>query len=299
MLTLLFALLVLDYGRLSGPRRWWWCAAFATVICLTLLAHIGVFVLTGAICMLYLAVRVAQVALTPSSPSQLGKGRRFRGAVLFGVAGVVAAVVAFALFYRYPAHDVLAGSNQQAVEQEGTGVQLAPAPRQYRTGGATPDGSIGLPAITTSHPGVALGIEAWENSWAFYRFWPVVASIAGAYLLASRHSQLPAARAPSGQDEPPGNVDRADAQRDAALTITVWLVVAAVMLVVGIVARLYVRYPLFILPAVALGSGVALAWLVRRWRWGWIAATLLLAFSAVTTLLMWYDRIVYAFRMIV
>ena len=36
------------------------------------------------------------------------------------------------------------------------------------------------------------------------------------------------------------------------------------MLVVGIVARLYVRYPLFALPAVALGGGIALGWLVRR-----------------------------------
>jgi hypothetical protein len=207
--------------------------------------------------------------------------------------------VAFALFYRYPAHDVLAGSNQQAVEQEGTAAASTPAPRQYRTGGATPDGSIGLPAITTSHLGVAFGIEAWEDSWAFYRFWPVVASIAGAYLLASRHNRLPAARAPSGRDEPPGSVGRPDAQLDAAITITVWLVVAAMMLVVGIVAQLYVRYPLFILPAVALGSGVALACFVRWWRWGWIAATLLLTFSAVTTLLMWYDRIVYAFKIII
>ena len=61
-------------------------------------------------------------------------------------------------------------------------------------------------------------------------------------------------------------------------------------------ARLYVRYPLFALPAVSLGSGVALAWLVRRAWWGRYVAAALLAFSALTTLLMWYDRIVYAFK---
>jgi hypothetical protein len=333
MLTLLFALLVLDYGRLAGPRRWWWCAAFATVICLTLLAHIGVFVLTAAVCLLYW---VARICLPPRPPSRNGKGERMQRALLFAAAGVMAAVIAFALFYRYPAHDVLAGTNQQAVEQEGTGTAATPAPRQYQTGGATPDGRIGLPEIKTAHLSVALALETWENSWAFYRLWPVIASIAGIFIL----WRSVGTRAPFGQDEPPNGAEPADTHQDeepggsrlsslplyrpgrqagkpattiempdppfnasrphdAALTITVWLVVAAIMLVVGIVARLYVRYPLFALPAVALGSGVALAWLVRRWRWGWIAAALLLAFSAVSTLLMWYDRIVYAFKMIV
>jgi hypothetical protein len=87
--------------------------------------------------------------------------------------------------------------------------------------------------------------------------------------------------------------------RATAFTIAVWMAVAVIMLVVGIVARLYVRYPLFALPAVAFGSGVALAWLVRRARWGWYIAAALLAFSAVSTLLMWYDRIVYAFKPVV
>ena len=90
-----------------------------------------------------------------------------------------------------------------------------------------------------------------------------------------------------------------DHRRATAFTIAVWMAVAAIMLIVGIVARLYVRYPLFALPAVAFGGGVALAWLVRRVWWGRYAAAVLLAFSAITTLLMWYDRIVYAFKVIV
>ena len=59
MLTLLFALLALGYDRLAGPHRWRWCALFAAVICLTLLAHIGVFVLTALTVALYLLVRLA------------------------------------------------------------------------------------------------------------------------------------------------------------------------------------------------------------------------------------------------
>jgi len=65
------------------------------------------------------------------------------------------------------------------------------------------------------------------------------------------------------------------------------------------VARLYVRYPLYALPAVSLGAGVALGWLTRHGRWGVCVAVALLAFSAVTTLLMWYDRIVFAFKVVV
>ena len=90
-----------------------------------------------------------------------------------------------------------------------------------------------------------------------------------------------------------------DHRRAAALTIAVWMAVAAIMLVVGIVARLYVRYPLFALPAVAFGGGIVLAWLVRRAWWGRYLAAALLAFSGITTLLMWYDRIAYAFKPLV
>ncbi len=86
---------------------------------------------------------------------------------------------------------------------------------------------------------------------------------------------------------------------DAALTVGVWLAVAVVMLVVGLVGRLYVRYPLFALPAVALGAGVALAALAQYRFWGRLAVAALLIFSVASSLLMWYDRIVYAFKPVV
>ena len=66
--------------------------------------------------------------------------------------------------------------------------------------------------------------------------------------------------------------------------------------VVGITTRFYVRYALYALPAVAFGTGVAAAWLIRRVRWGWCVVAVLFAYSAITTLLLWYDRIVYAYK---
>jgi hypothetical protein len=290
MLTLLFALLVLGYDRLAGPRRWRWCALFAAVICLTLLAHIGVFVVTAFTVALYFLARLILAYRPRRQPSPERQGERV-AASLFMLAGLAAALVAFALFYRFPAHDLLAGQHATAVDQEAANPPSVPVNHRYRTGGATPDDRIGLPAVTTSHLSIALIREAWETSFAFYRVWPVIACIAGCAVLWRRSK--------SSVRESPFLTPFPDHRRAAAFTIAVWMAVAAIMLIVGIVARLYVRYPLFALPAVAFGSGVALAWLVRRIWWGRYAAAALLAFSAVTTLLMWYDRIVYAFKVVV
>ena len=95
MLTLLFALLILAYDRLAGPRRWWWCTLFAAVISLTLLAHVGVFVLTTLTVVLYLLGRVVQNLLRHERPWA-------NGVIPFMVAGLAAAAIAFALFYRFP-----------------------------------------------------------------------------------------------------------------------------------------------------------------------------------------------------
>ena len=289
MLTVLFVLLMVGYERLVGRRRWMWCGIFAGVIALTLLAHIGVFVLTAATVTLYLLGRVICTE-HPAAPAT-GEG----GAIAICVAGTVAAAVAFGLFYRFPAHDLFTGKQSPPIEQSDTttlpltaSISIAPAARRRMT-------AIGLPAITTSHLSVALALEAWEMSYAFYRVWPVVACIAGIVVLA-RTSQLPS---PQGKGEIVGSHRDTPSDRLSVLTLVVWLLVTAIMLVVGITTHLYVRYALYALPAVAFGVGVALAWIVRRFRWGWCLAALPLVFSLVTTLLIWYDRIVYAFKAIV
>ena len=300
MLTLLFAALALGYGWLAGPFRWRWCAIFAAVICLTLLAHVGVFVLTALTVSLYLLARLGLAYVPPRRQSLEQQGERVAGS-LFALAGLTAALVAFALFYRFPAHDLLAGQHTASVDQEATNTRPAPTNHLYRTGGATPDDRIDLSAVTTSHLSVALAREAWEVSLAFYRVWPVLTCIAGCVLLWRRNedSGRPLGSMRTEEGGVAAIFPLRDHRRATAFTIAVWMAVAAIMLVVGIVTRLYVRYPLFALPAVAFGSGVALAWLVRRVWWGRYAAAALLAFSDITTLLMWFDRIVYAFKVVV
>jgi len=65
------------------------------------------------------------------------------------------------------------------------------------------------------------------------------------------------------------------------------------------VARLYVRYPLYALPAVSLGAGVALGWLTRHGRWGVCVAVALLMISTILLAFFWYSRIVYDWKVIV
>jgi hypothetical protein len=277
MLTLLFGLLILAYDRLAGPHRWWWCALFAAVICLTLLAHVGVFVLTTLTVVLSLLGRIVQNLLHHERPWA-------NGVIPFIVAGLAAAAVAFALFYRFPAHDLLAGRKAPApVEQEATNTQITPPRHTYITGGATPDYRNGLPAVITPHLSVALAREVWEQSFAFYRVWPVAACIAGCALLFLRTEN-------SGLRTELGT-------RRSVLVILVWMLVAGIMLVVGIVARLYVRYPLFALPAVSMGAGILLAALVRRGRWGTVIVVALLTVSAVSLAFFWYSRIVYDWKL--
>lgn len=286
MLTVLFALLILAYHKLAGPRRWRWCALFAAVICLTLLAHLGVFVLTALTVTLYLLGRVARNLLRHERPWA-------SGVIPLAVAGLTAAAVAFALFYRFSARDILGGRHAPPpVEREATDTQTAPPRHQYITGGATPDYRNGLPAVTTPHLGVALAREAWEMSFAFYRVWPVAACLVGIALSRRTERWTDDVGLRRGGDSP----HIAPRPESFFLTLSVWMLVAAIMLVVGIVARLYVRYPLFALPAVSLGAGIMLARLARRGRWGAVAAAGLLAISAIYLAFFWYSRIVYDWK---
>lgn len=205
---------------------------------------------------------------------------------MFALAGLAAAAVAVVLFYRFPAAELLT-ARATALPPIAAETTTTTGPRLYRTGGATPDDRIGLVVVMTPNVVEALAREAWEMAWAFYGVWPVIAALVGGVVLVRD------ARKPAGGTYPGSH------EWDAALTIGVWLAVVMVLLVVGVVARLYVRYPLFALPAVSLGAGMALAALSRRGRWGQVAVAALLLFSAASSLLLWYDRIVYAFKPVV
>lgn len=59
---------------------------------------------------------------------------------------------------------------------------------------------------------------------------------------------------------------------------------AAVHVFVGV----WVRYFVFLAPALAIGLGIGIAWLAIRGRWGRALATIALAYTAVTSIAFWF-----------
>ena len=70
-----------------------------------------------------------------------------------------------------------------------------------------------------------------------------------------------------------------------------WALAAGLFALVGWVANLYVRYSLFLLPVIALGSGALLSALWSRGRFGPLLAGFVIAFFAFGALGLWQQRI--------
>jgi hypothetical protein len=81
-----------------------------------------------------------------------------------------------------------------------------------------------------------------------------------------------------------------------ALAALGWMLAVVLFAVVGWVMNLYVRYALFALPIVVLGTGYLLALVGRRSRPGTMVVGLTLAFFAVEAVALWGYRITYAFK---
>ena len=73
-----------------------------------------------------------------------------------------------------------------------------------------------------------------------------------------------------------------------------WAVAVVLFALVGWVANLYVRYSLFLLPAVAIGAGMLLSLLWARGRLGAALTLLVVLFFAFNSLILWQQRINYS-----
>ncbi|MBI4671388.1 MAG: hypothetical protein HY741_06925 [Chloroflexi bacterium] len=103
-----------------------------------------------------------------------------------------------------------------------------------------------------------------REAWVYFALWTLVLAPFGYFLL---------------QRTPRGRV----------LATLGWagLAVGIFFALVGVILDVYVRYPLFLLPFVAMGSGVVLDALFRRGRLWALAACGLLALTAINSLLLW------------
>ncbi|CAA9589316.1 MAG: hypothetical protein AVDCRST_MAG88-4550, partial [uncultured Thermomicrobiales bacterium] len=201
---------------------------------------------------------------------------RFGGGwpVLAGVTGLAGAL-AFALLYRHVAGEMLGqaldtvraqlgGNDGQTVGGEG-------AARGWRVGGAIDDPIIGLRgARVTAVPDLITGglVGFWREAVGYYYLWPPLFALAA--LGAMRGSK---------------------ALERLRLASILWWGVAALFALAGLLLNIYVRYALYLLPAVAVGAGLSLSRLSRAGRPGQVAVALLLALTSAAGLWFWYLRI--------
>ncbi len=78
-------------------------------------------------------------------------------------------------------------------------------------------------------------------------------------------------------------------ERALGWLITAIVVTASIFAIVHVTTGLWVRYFVFLTPALAIGLGVGLAWLVTRGRWARGLVWLTLAYCTVSSLVFWFS----------
>jgi hypothetical protein len=260
------AIVVTSYRDLRPSRPAAWALLFTLLM--ALLSHPGVVQLTvaafGLISLLCLAL-----------------GRKIggrRGAAWALATLVVSFAVAYLIYYGHFAADML---NTLKQIQADKAAQAKPGVLQLKIGGSVADKSLGLiiRVVNTRREWFFGGLRGfWQEAQAYYRVWPVAAALLG-YV-----SLWPAGRRRGG--------NRAVLDLAAAG----WLLAVVFYAIIGWAMNLYVRYALFALPVVAMGTGVLLSRIHSRGRAGGLIFAMILVFYAAEALALWHYRITYAFK---
>jgi hypothetical protein len=267
-------LLVTCYRYLRPLDAGFWALLLALLP--ALLSHPGVVQLTGL-----------AVGLTGLLWSAFGRGPRHDGrrAVPAGV-WVLAALLlgvglAYVLYYGHFAADMLATLQEIRAERA---AQAQPGALHLLVGGSVSDRSLGLIVryAETRREWLVGGLLGfWNEAQAYYRVWPVAAALLGF-----------AAVWPARRSLGRWVVGR----RMLVLTALGWGSAVLAFALVGWAMNLYVRYALFGLPIVCVGSALLLSKFSRRGWAGPLLIGLVLAFFAFEALNLWQYRITYAFK---
>ncbi|MEP6774251.1 MAG: hypothetical protein ABJA50_01535 [Chloroflexota bacterium] len=272
---LLFTLFVT--ARDLNPRKaaFWWLFVFLFV---GVLSHPAVVVILsfaiGLLCLTW-------VFLGRSSPD-LGWRRLGWTAAAYGVA----LALAYAVYYVNVIPTMIGtladiSSGTSSNDPGAKAVHLL-------VGGAVSDKSLGLFVRYVDNwtdwfwVGL-LGI--WAEFWAYFKVWPLLGAMLGFALISPIVPQR------SASPPSPGG-----ARRRLYLAGLAWALAALVFLIVGWRFNLYVRYSLFALPAVAIGTAFLLARVYERGKWGRTLALLVTLFFAFTALVLWQYRINYGLK---
>ncbi len=259
-----------------SPRRpaFWLLTALLTI---GLLSHPAV-----------LAILLVAIGLTAIFWFLSGGGRRSTLRVRsyqLAAAVVIAAIVAYAVYFYNIVPTMLEtfadiGSSSGGQDASGT------SGMNVLVGGAVNDRSLGL-VIREVHTvgdwfwGGLQGL--WSEFWAYFKTWPLVGAFFGFLVVAP-------VRLRSFPTDAIAPIHRL---RIAAL---VWARAVILFALVGWAFNLYVRYSLFALPVVALGTGILLSRFWDRGRWGRYLSLLLLVFFTLSALFLWQFRINYGLK---
>jgi hypothetical protein len=259
------AIAVCAYSRLAPNTIVFWALVFTLLM--ALLSHPGVVLLTA-------------VAFGLAGLLWVVFGRNIetqrRGVWVLG-ALAVSAVASYLLYYQHFASQMVTTLGQIRAER---GASAPPGGLDLLVGGSVADQSLGLVVrrVHTWGDWLRGGLAGfWHEAVAYYRAWPVLGSVLGVAVIWT------------------GRTRRAERVR-WVLAAAAWLLVVLFFALVGWLANLYVRYSLFALSIVALGTGMLLATLWVRTRAGqWLALLVLLYFAAFS-LALWQYRINYALK---
>jgi hypothetical protein len=264
------AVAVGGYDKLSPKRPVFWI--LVGLLTITMLSHPGVLSLT--------AVAILGAAL------MWWIGRRYLGGwrAAAGLVGAFASatVVAVAVYYWHFIPDMVE-TLKQIQEERATGTGAGGVP--LIVGGSVNDPRLGLVQREVYSFGewLRLGLWGfWNEAQAYYRVWPLAGAMVGYSFLFVR------ARTWGGQ--------KRERARALLLATLGWVLSIIFFALVGWATNLFVRYPLFALPVIAIGCGLLLSALWVRRKWGQGLALLVVVFFAVEALAFWQYRINFAFK---
>lgn len=255
--TMLLAItfVIVAYEHLHRPLVW---GLLLLLAFLALMSHPGTVQLTGVMLVITLAVWAWR-------RHEVGPMRNWW---LLGAAVVAAAVLAFFAYYinwvDYQLGELAAIQSERAATAGGE--------FRARVGGSVNDVSMNLYSYTvySRQAQILEGLWGfWKEAWAYYKTMPLAWTALGLLAIAPATRML-------------------RRFRSAAFG---WGLAAVVFALVGLAINLYVRYPLFLLPLITLGSGALLEWLRRRGWAGQALVAFVLAAFVVNGLALWWWRI--------
>jgi 4-amino-4-deoxy-L-arabinose transferase-like glycosyltransferase len=283
LMLVALCLVAAKYEQLRRPP---WFIALTLVLLATFVQHPGVILLAGMVFLLIIVL----MRFT-------GEGRR-SWLPLLGCY-LLALVLSFGIYHWKTVQDMV----PQAVETFNAKLQGKPTLdakgreiKGWQVGGSVHDPRLGLEIererVTTIPALIGGGLKGfWREAQAYFAVFPLLFALLGLGWL-WRISRLKPA--PKGEEDDKIRL----ARRRLFWMMVAWLATGLFFALVGLFLNLYVRYSLFLLPFVAICAGLGLSHLWKsKWegsRWAGIALTVALGlYLTITTLAMYYDRIIY------